>query len=199
MDGHNFYIEKRARDSATGTMYSRVTDTIHSGVSERYTLILDGGAGGVNKQPGDYLYHNGIARRFKQGAWGIMRVLPKGSADLQPLPNYTKPAGTYVQPAVTGLRPPVAATPGNPCPAGAINKTFAISAVDVPDSMQGTSGSHGTSTNVTGAITAAYVMSVAPRGRPSRRSRALHAPSRPARRPGRGRTPTPAVCRALPN
>ena len=158
MDGHNFYIEKRARDSATGTMYSRVTDTIHSGVSERYTLILDGGAGGVNKQPGDYLYHNGIARRFKQGAWGIMRVLPKGSADLQPLPNYTKPAGTYVQPAVTGLRPPVAATPGNPCPAGAINKTFAISAVDVPDSMQGTSGSHGTSTNVTGAITAAYVM-----------------------------------------
>src|SRR4029077_20726912 len=48
MDGHNFYIEKRARDAATGTMYSRVPDTIHSGVSERYTLILDGGAGGVN-------------------------------------------------------------------------------------------------------------------------------------------------------
>ena len=158
MDGHNFYIEKRARDATTGTMYSRVTDTIHSGVSERYTLILDGGAGGVNKQPGDYLYHNGIARRFQQGAWGIMRVLPKGSADLQALPDYAKPAGTYVQPTVTGMRPPVSATPGNPCPAGALNKTFAISAVDVPDSMQGTAGKNGTSTSVTGAITAAYVM-----------------------------------------
>ncbi len=85
MDGHNFYVEKRARDAGTGQMYSRVTDTIHSGVSERYTLILDGGAGGAGKQPGDYLYHNGIARRFKQGAWGIMRVLPKGSPTLQAL------------------------------------------------------------------------------------------------------------------
>src|SRR4029077_1083720 len=44
VDGHNFYVEKRARSQA-GEMYSRVTDTIHSGVSERYTLILDGGAG----------------------------------------------------------------------------------------------------------------------------------------------------------
>jgi hypothetical protein len=157
VDGHNFYVEKRARSQA-GEMYSRVTDTIHSGVSERYTLILDGGAGGVGAQPGDYLYHNGIARRFRQGAWGIMRVLPKGSADLQALPERAKPAGTYVQPAVTGARPPATTDPGNPCPAGAVNKSVAISAVDVPNSVQGTSGSGGTSTSVTGSITAAYVM-----------------------------------------
>ena len=158
VDGHNFYVEKRSRNATTGEMYSRVTDTIHSGVSERYTLILDGGAGGVGKQPGDYLYHNGIARRFKQGAWGIMRVLPKGSPGLQALPNYAMPAGTYVQPAVTGGRPPVTTSPGNPCPTGSTPKAMAISAVDVPDSVQGTSGSGGTSTSVTGAITAAYVM-----------------------------------------
>ena len=117
-----------------------------------------GGAGGAGKQPGDYLYHNGIARRFKQGAWGIMRVLPKGSAGLQALPDYVKPAGTYVQPNVTGGRPPITTNPGNPCPAGSTPKVMAISAVDVPNSVQGTSGSGGTSTSVTGAITAAYVM-----------------------------------------
>lgn len=158
VDGHNFYVEKRSRNAMDGTMYSRVTDTIHSGVSERFTLILDGGAGGVNHQPGDYMYHNGIARRFKQGAWGIIRVLPKGSPSLQALPQYAKPAGAYVQPAVTGARPPVATSPGSPCPAGATNKSLAISAVDVPNSVQGTSGSGGTSTSVTGAITAAYVL-----------------------------------------
>ena len=158
VDGHNFYVEKRSRNATTGEMYSRVTDTIHSGVSERYTLILDGGAGGAGKQPGDYLYHNGIARRFKQGAWGIMRVLPKGSPSLQALPLYRKPLGTYTEPRVTGGRPPVTTNPGNPCPAGSTTKSMAISAVDVRNSMQGTSGSGGTSTSVTGAITAAYVM-----------------------------------------
>ena len=158
VDGHKFYIEKRNYDPTNGTINSRITDTIHSGVSERYTLILNGGAGGVGKQPGDYLYHNGIARRFEQGAWGIMRVLPAGSAGLQALPAYSTPAGTYVQPAVTGDRPPATVDPGNPCPAGSTDKTVAISAVDVPNSVQGTSGSGGTSTSVTGAITAAYVL-----------------------------------------
>jgi manganese oxidase len=158
VDGHHFYVEKRSRDQHDGTMYSRVTDTIHSGVSERYTLILDGGAGGSAKQPGDYLYHNGIARRFKQGAWGIMRVLPKTSTGLQPLPDNNAPGGIYTQPAVTGARPPATTNPGNPCPAGAVQKSIAISAVDVPNSVQGTSGKNGTSTSVTGAITAAYVL-----------------------------------------
>ena len=156
VDGHHFYVEKR--NTYNGTMSSRVTDTIHSGVSERYTLILDGGAGGVSKQPGDYLYHNGIARRFKQGAWGIMRVLPQNSPGLQPLPDNAAPAGTYVEPTVTNARPPVTTDPGNPCPSNATPKAVAISAVDVPNSVQGTSGSGGTSTSVTGQITAAYVM-----------------------------------------
>ena len=158
IDGHEFYVEKRNYDSTNSTINSRTTDTIHSGVSERYTLILKGGAGGVGKQPGDYLYHNGIARRFEQGAWGIMRVLPAGSPGLQPLPAFAAPAGTYVQPAVTGARPPATVDPGNPCPAGSTAKTVAISAVDVPSSAQGTNGSGGTSSNLEGFITAAYVL-----------------------------------------
>ncbi len=156
VDGHHFYVEKR-NDTPLG-IESRVSDTIHSGVSERYTLILDGGAGGVSQQPGDYLYHNGIARRFRQGAWGILRVLPKGSPGLQALPDNAAPPGTYASPAVTGGRPPVTVDPGNPCPAGSTPKSVAISAVDVPNSVQGTSGKNGTSTSVTGLITAAYVL-----------------------------------------
>jgi manganese oxidase len=132
VDGHHFYVNKRNIDHSSGGMYSRVTDTIHSGVSERYTLILDGGAGGVTRQPGDYLYHNGIARRFRQGAWGIMRVLPGQVADLQPLPGYPAPATPYTLPVPNGARPPATTNIGNPCPAGAPQKTFAVSAVDLP-------------------------------------------------------------------
>ena len=135
-------------------MYSRVTDTIHSGVSERYTLILDGGAGGVNKQPGDYLYHNGIARRFRQGAWGIMRVLPKGSADLQALPDYVA-AGRYLR-ATGGDRRASSrgAVAGQPMPGRLASTSRSRSALSTfPNSVQGTAGSHGTSTSVTGAIT----------------------------------------------
>ena len=138
VDGHKFYTEKRMpRDPNSGRVYSRVSDTIQSGVSERFTLMLDGGAGGVHHEPGDYLYHDGVARRFRQGAWGIMRVLGAQAADLQPLPGYPAPGGTYVQPAVTGGRPPAAANPGNPCPAGSTPKSFAVSAVDVPSNNTG--------------------------------------------------------------
>ena len=45
-----------------------------------------------------------------------------------------------MQPAVTGVAPPATVDPGNPCPAGATDKSVAISAVDVPNSVQGTSG-----------------------------------------------------------
>ena len=133
VDGHQFYIEKRSRGS-DGTMYSRVSDTIYAGVSERFTLILDGGAGGPAQQPGDYLYHNGVARRFRQGAWGIMRVLPGQISGLKALSDHAAPSSPYIEPTPTGLRPPVTVNPGNPCPAGAPNKAFAISAVNLPSS-----------------------------------------------------------------
>jgi hypothetical protein len=134
VDGHHFYVEKRSRDHASGKMYSRVNDTIHSGVSERYTLILDGGAGGPSRQPGDYLYHNGIARRFRQGAWGIMRVLPGQVNDLQPLPGLPAPATPYTMPTPTGARPPATTNPGNPCPTPSRARRFEVAAVELPSS-----------------------------------------------------------------
>jgi hypothetical protein len=131
VDGHKFYVEKRLRNGST--VYSRVTDTMHAGVSERNTLILDGGAGGPEHIPGDYLYHNGIARRFRQGAWGIFRVLDAQSPSLQPLHDNSPPGGTYVAPTPTGGRPPALTDPGNPCPGGSFGnrKIFDVSAVEV--------------------------------------------------------------------
>jgi hypothetical protein len=136
VDGHRFHVENRARDAVTGQRWSRVTDTMQAGVSERFTLILDGGAGGPSRAPGDYLYHNGVSRRFRQGAWGIMRVLPATSATLQPLANNAAPGGSYTAPSVTGTRPPALSDAGNPCPAAAYaaRKSFAVSAVRFPNS-----------------------------------------------------------------
>ena len=68
LDGMRFNSEVR-NDS------SKQIDTILAGVSEKATIVVDGGAGGPQGTPGDYLYHNGLGRRFRQGGWGLMRVL----------------------------------------------------------------------------------------------------------------------------
>ena len=112
---------------ATG---NTVIDTIHAGISERFTLIFNGEKPGMRMQPGDYLYSNGINFRLQQGAWGITRILPGAVSDLQPLPGVPGPTGTYVQPTPTGGAPPPAASPGDPCPAGAPTRSFALSAMD---------------------------------------------------------------------
>ena len=106
-------------------------DTIHSGISERHTLIIEGGAGGPNHVAGDYLYHNGIARRFRQGAWGILRVLPGAVDDLKPLPDRAVLPPAPPLPIQTGGRPPDASGPGNPCPAGAPVHQFGVTALDL--------------------------------------------------------------------
>jgi len=119
IDGHRTYWEPRYRD-ALGVQSSPI-DTIHTTVSEKYTLILDGGAGGPRHVPGDYIYHDGENRRFQNGAWGIIRVLPSLNASLlRPLPGTSIAAG--------GPAPAQVAT----CPAGAPVHNFAISAVDLP-------------------------------------------------------------------
>ncbi|MBI3241383.1 MAG: IPT/TIG domain-containing protein [Chloroflexi bacterium] len=117
IDGHRTFWEPRYRD-ALGVESSPI-DAFHSTVSEKYTLILDGGAGGPNHVPGDYIYHDGENRRFQSGAWGILRVLPGPVSDLQPLPSVNIPAQ---QPT---------------CPANAPIHTFNISAVDLPSTSAG--------------------------------------------------------------
>jgi manganese oxidase len=130
IEGMPFANETRYLDSS-GQPEGTPVDTIHYGVSERYTIVARGGAGGPDHKPGDYIYMNGINTRFRNGAWGIIRVLDGSSGGLQPLNGYAAPASAADQPVQTGGRPPATTDPGNPCPADAVQKTFDISAVDV--------------------------------------------------------------------
>jgi hypothetical protein len=118
-DGHQTFWEPRYRD-ALGIESSPI-DTIHTTVSEKYTLVLKGGAGGPNHVAGDYLYHDGENRRFTGGAWGLLRVL--GTLDpsaLKPLPETT----------TLPVQLPT-------CPSTAPLHTFAVSAVDLPSTAGG--------------------------------------------------------------
>ncbi|MBI5944062.1 MAG: IPT/TIG domain-containing protein [Chloroflexi bacterium] len=123
IEGHRTFMEPRFTD-ALGISSSPI-DAFHSTVSEKYTLVLNGGAGGPNHVPGDYIYHDGENRRFQDGAWGILRVLPSAVGDLQPLP------GVGSIPAQQAI-----------CPVGAPVHNFNISAVDLPSTAAG-GGKHG--------------------------------------------------------
>jgi FtsP/CotA-like multicopper oxidase with cupredoxin domain len=127
VDGHRFFLENRY--VANGKLQAEPYDTLPYGISERFTLALQGGAGGTLREPGDYLYMNSIGRRFRQGAWGILRVLPGRVDDLQPLPGTAVGAGSAL-PSPNGGRPPAAAGPGEPCPATAPVRSFDVSAIE---------------------------------------------------------------------
>ena len=67
--------------------------------------------------PGDYLYMNAIGRRFRQGAWGIIRVLPGRTAQPAAAAGSRRAEPrAFTLPAATGGRPPEPADPGNPVP-----------------------------------------------------------------------------------
>ncbi|MDQ1644330.1 MAG: hypothetical protein QOJ50_514, partial [Cryptosporangiaceae bacterium] len=143
IDGHNFSVENR-ETNPDGTSKASTTDTIHYGISEKFTVILGGGAGGKNGTPGDYLYFNGINRRTADGAWGLIRVLPgKVTSDpgdpnyLRPLPGATTPGTVAALPTQTGGRPPVAGTATSPCAPGANVRAFDVTAVPVRSQLAG--------------------------------------------------------------
>jgi hypothetical protein len=136
VDGHRFFLENRYLD-ANGKVEASPVDTLHYGISEKFTLALQGGAGGLTHQPGDYLYMNGIARRFRQGAWGILRVLPRKVDGLQPLPGTSPPSGPFQLPTQTGGPPPEPSGPGTPCPAEAPQRVFNVTAVTVSGGVAG--------------------------------------------------------------
>jgi hypothetical protein len=141
VDGHRFFFENRYL-GADGKVKSTPTDTLHYGVSERYTAILDGGAGGKTQSPGDYLYENTVARRTRQGAWGIIRVLPKQTGGLQPLPGTNVPTGGFTPGEQTGGAPPATTDAGNPCPDDAPQRRLSVSAVDVPGGADGATAAY---------------------------------------------------------
>jgi hypothetical protein len=133
-DGPRTFMEPRYLDS-NGRFEASPTNTVHWGVSERFTFVMEGGAGGLLHQPGDYMYWNSAARHFRQGAWGLIRVLDGQVPGLKPLPGVPVPRGDGSLPAPTGGRPPATAGPGNPCPVGAPAHRFEVSAVDVHSSL----------------------------------------------------------------
>lgn len=138
IDGHRFFRENRFLDGESRTKASP-TDAVHWGVSERYTAILDGGAGGPEQRTGDFMYFNSLGRRLRQGAWGLLRVLPRQVSDLKPLPGTNVPSGGTPVPAPTGGRPPASAGAGNPCPVDATTRSIAVSAVELANPRPGVS------------------------------------------------------------
>jgi len=49
------------------------------GPSSHFDLVLQNGAGGMFKVPGDYLFRDQASFQFDGGLWGLLRVLPSGS------------------------------------------------------------------------------------------------------------------------
>ncbi len=123
--GHHFRQERFQEASPPLTVFG-------VGISERFNAYVEA-AGGAATQAGDYLYYNGAERHFREGSWGILRVQDTLQPDLQPLPGSAPPVGPgFPQLNFTGEAPPEAASPGDPCPEGAPEKSFDVSAIDHP-------------------------------------------------------------------
>lgn len=129
--GHRF---RQERFAAT----SDVSDGTFVGISERFDLALDGGAGGGELNhpdpaqrgyPGDYLFYSTLGRDLAAGAWGILRVHDTAQGDLQPLPDRGFPSGGAGLPNTNAGNLGSASSPGNPCPAGAPLKQLGVKIV----------------------------------------------------------------------
>ena len=73
-DGHRFTLENRFFD-VNGNPTATQQNTLHYGISEKFTLVMKAGRDHWRSRD-DYLYENSIARKFRDGAWGLLRVLP---------------------------------------------------------------------------------------------------------------------------
>jgi len=124
--GHRFNMERH-------TDRSDLRDTTYIGISERFDVSLEGGAGGPNGYPGDYLYYSTLGRDFQSGAWGLLRVHDTAQNDLQPLPDRGFPEGGAGFPQLTetgGAPPSLAEGPGDACPAGAPVREYSLEVAD---------------------------------------------------------------------
>ncbi|MGV7222579.1 MAG: multicopper oxidase domain-containing protein [Nitrospinales bacterium] len=105
VSGHGYRPERYDPDS-------RVTNTIHIGIAERYDLATT--AGGYQQMAGDYLFYNGRTSHLSEGSWGIFRVYDKLQDDLKEL------EGTR------GILP----SKKSACPEGAPVKDFKVVAIN---------------------------------------------------------------------
>lgn len=121
--GHRFQQERNSADSDT-------RDATFIGISERFDVSLEGGAGGPAGYPGDYLYYSTLGKDFESGAWGLLRVHDTEQGSLQPLPDRGFPTSGYGFPTLetTGEKPPsLADGPGEVCPPGVPVRDYAVS------------------------------------------------------------------------
>ena len=119
--GHRFNQERY-------TDNSDVRDATFIGISERFDVSLEGGAGGPGGYPGDYLYYSTLGKDFESGAWGLLRVHDTAQGDLQPLPDRNPPPGGdgFPQLSFTGDEPPSLRGPGDACPADAPVREYSV-------------------------------------------------------------------------
>lgn len=118
--GHRFHMERTTDTSDT-------RDTTFIGISERFDVSLEGGAGGTGGQAGDYLYYSTLGKDFESGAWGILRVHDTAQGSLQPLPGMTPGGGSgFPQLGFTGAAPPVLPGSNNICPASAPVREYSL-------------------------------------------------------------------------
>ena len=108
VSGHGYRPERYDKDS-------RVTNTIHIGIAERYDLATT--AGGYQGMAGDYLYYDGRTSHLSEGTWGIIRVHDKLQKDLKELPgNEEKEFKKKIRTTL--------------CPTGAPVKNFSVVAIN---------------------------------------------------------------------
>lgn len=123
MPDNLFRVERFDPDSLT-------TEEYLVGQSERFDLV--GRAGGVGGTAGDFLWYNGMNRRFLDGIWGLLRVHDTLQADLPPLPGRTPPTGVGWPESAghAGERPSEPPDPGSPCPPAAPRRQANVSLVE---------------------------------------------------------------------
>jgi len=122
ISGHRF---RQERFSLEGDQ----SDVSGQDVSERYDLILENGAGGIQQRPGDYLYYTTIKEQFVDGAWGLLRVHDTAQPDLRPLPGRAPaPAGVGFPQNMqaNGNQVQPATHPGDVCPLGAPVRSYDV-------------------------------------------------------------------------
>jgi hypothetical protein len=124
IQGHKFRMERFHADG-------QLLDSATTGISERFDYVLDGGAGGVKKVPGDYLYHSTRQFALESGAWGIFRVYDKEKPDLLELPGNSVPGGSGGFPLLTAATGNTQQNPG-PNPPSAFNANGSINTSAVP-------------------------------------------------------------------
>jgi FtsP/CotA-like multicopper oxidase with cupredoxin domain len=98
-----FSIEGHRWPQEPGRVGTNVIGSTQVGGLEALTLDLDGGAGGIDHLPGDYVYGDHRGPYLEAGLWGIFRVHPQGQSVAGLRPLMTKESSLRLQPTVIAL------------------------------------------------------------------------------------------------